>query len=189
MAQAHLYQEPVHQDISAKSLGLQDIIASANNSQILAPSTTEYYSDRLTKYYYIFMIEGNTYTFNTLSTNCYDAYASLKDFFETFVDFGRLWIDLNNKYRDIVERYGSFYRMSKYSETEKAKIVSTTPELQKLDDEISEIFDILSNLLNMYTNIDYHLYNSNNMIQIINIIQYIKCTNVSNFDAILQNKS
>ena len=150
----------------------------AQTMSILAPSTTEYYSDKLTKYNYIFLIDGNTYSFNTLSTNEYDAYASLTEFFETFLDFAREWIDLNNKLQNILNK---FHQMSRYSEAEKYNILSSNHELKKLDNEIYENFDILSNLLNMYSTIDYHIYSTSNMLHVINIIQYIKNTDINNF--------
>ena len=140
-------------------------------ASIILPTNTEYYSHNLTKYNYIFTIEGYNYIFNILSTNDHDAYESLKDFFETFMDFAREWIDLNNKYHDIIEK---FHYMSKYTQVENNKILSLNLELQNLDNEIYETFDILINLLNMYTNIDYYLNNSSNMIYIINLIQNIK---------------
>ena len=140
-------------------------------TNILAPTTKEYYSDRLSKYNYVFMIEGYNYTFNTLSTNDHDAYISLIDFFETFINYAREWIDLNNKYLNIKDM---FYRFSRFSEIEKQKILSSNTEMQILDNEIDNLFDILSNLLNMYSNIEYNLCNYNNMIHIFNIIQNIK---------------
>ena len=149
---------------------------------ILAPSSKEYYSDVLCKYNYIFVINRNYYTFNTLATNDHDAYHLLKDFFETFMDYAREWINLNNKYQNIVNKFNC---MSKYSDFEKNKILLSSREVQKLDNEIYETHDILSNLLNMYGNIDY--LNNNNMLHIVNIIQYIKSINVNEFTQIQYN--
>ena len=137
---------------------------------ILTPSTTEHYSDKLTRYNYVFMIKGHNYTFNTLATNDLDAFISLKDFFETFIDFAREWIDLNNKYRNITDM---FYRMSRYSEDVKQQVLSSNPEMKIIDTEIDNLFEVLSNLLNMYSNIDYNLSNYGDMIDIINLIQNI----------------
>jgi len=143
---------------------------------ILSPSFTEKYGN-LTKYTYMFMVGGNIYSFNTLSTNNnnLDAYISLKDFFETFMDFAENWIELNNKCSDIINK---FMRMSKLPIAEKNEYIYSTVAVKKLDNEIYENFDILSNLLNMYANFYYDNFN---MLHIVKIIKYLKSMNVSEF--------